>query len=554
MTFLRCPLPFPLKLNARRSTRHSTDFQKNKFPVIIMRKPPLLFIFTSSLLCLSASQALADRLFDFEGDTVDSPTPGWVFDGDSSTVRVATTTASGDYPGIQGIRTGVSGASWAGYLYPGPTITSIQADFLWDFSELNTPTLAVYAWDDDDGDGFQAGERTIGFGLDNDGQFELSSEAGELAGTTDFEADTWYRLTMTWSDADVSGDRTVTLSAIDLTNSLDLGEVATTTMSADDFGVSPSEWDGIAFRMTRGTIDNIRINSQPGPFAYIDATPLNTTLNSDPENFPNGLPLEAGINFINDGTGGNGADSLWTYRTDAAFATFEGSAAFESDNRSAAEDAEMTADLITTISIPAPGTYDLLVLFTRNSNRDIAARIGESPTSEDIFSAPYALNTNQAADPLEISFDSSFANGRLNNSGAAYLGTVTTSTANEDVRVFVNGLARTVAIDDERTQYDGIAYRPTSGGVPQGLQITGINYAPNADPVPTVTLTWSNTGAATYVAKFSLDMIGWDGDLEDSITAASDENPDDDGQITMTFPLSNVPEDKSTVFFRIEEE
>jgi hypothetical protein len=69
-----------------------------------------------------------------------------------------------------------------------------------------------------------------------------------------------------------------------------------------------------------------------------------------------------------------------------------------------------------------------------------------------------------------------------------------------------------------------------------------------------VTLTWSNTGAATYVAKFSLDMIGWDGDLEDSITAASDEKPDDDGQITMTFPLSNVPENRSAVFFRIEEE
>ena len=518
-----------------------------------MKSRSQLLVLPAALL-LNASPAQADRLFDFEGDTVDSPPPGWVFDGDSSTVRVTATTASGDYLGVQGIRTDEGGASYAGYTYGGPTITSIQADFLWDFSEFNTPTLVVYAWDDDDDDGFQAPERTIGFGLDNDGQFELSSETGELVGTTDFVADTWYRLTMTWSDADVSGDRTVTLTAFDLTNSLDLGEVATATMSADDFGVSPAEWDGIAFRMTRGTIDNIRINSQPGPFAYVDATPLNTTLNSDPENFPNGVPLEAGVNFINDGTGGTGADSLWTYRTDAAFATFENGAAFESDNRSAAEDAEMTPDLITTISIPAPGTYDLVVVFTRNSNRDIAARIGESPTLGDIFSAPYALNTNQAADPLEISFDSSFANGRLNNSGAAYLGTVTTTTVNEDVRVFVNGLARTAAIDDERTQYDGIAYRPTSGGVSQGLQISGINYAPNADPVPTVTLTWSNTGAATYVAKFSLDMNDWAGDLDDSITAANDENPDDDGQITVTFPLSSLPENTSAVFFRIEEE
>jgi hypothetical protein len=538
----------------QRSITDQRRTQTTKFPAIIMRQPPLLSLLASSLLYLSASQAWADRLFDFEGDTVDTPPPGWVFDGDSSTVRVAATSASGDYPGVQGIRTDEGGASYAGYVYPGPTITSIQADFLWDFSEFNTPTLAVYAWDDDDGDGFQAGERTIGFGLDNDGQFELSSEAGELAGTSDFEADTWYRLTMTWSEAEISGDRTVTLTAFDLTNSLDLGEVATATMSADDFGVSPSEWDGIAFRMTRGTIDNIRIASRPGAFAYVDATPLNTTLNFDPENFPNGVPLEAGTNFINDGTGGNGADSLWTYRTDAAFATFENGTAFEIDNLSSAEDAEMTPDLITTISIPVPGTYDLVAVFTRISNRDIAARIGERPALGDIFSAPYALNTNQAADPLEISFDSSFANGRLANSGAAYLGTVTTSTANEDVRVFVNGPARTAAIDDERTQYDGIGYRPTTGGVSQGLQITGINYAPNADPVPTVTLTWSNTGAATYVAKFSVDMMAWEGDLEDSITAGSDENPDDDGHITVTFPLSSIPENAPAVFFRIEEE
>ncbi|MFT6862861.1 MAG: hypothetical protein ACJAVK_001421 [Akkermansiaceae bacterium] len=67
------------------------------------------------------------------------------------------------------------------------------------------------------------------------------------------------------------------------------------------------------------------------------------------------------------------------------------------------------------------------------------------------------------ADPLELDFDRSFTNGRLANAAAAYLGTVTTTTANEDVRIFVNGLARTDASDDERTHYGGIAYRLTSG-------------------------------------------------------------------------------------------
>ncbi len=411
--------------------------------------------------------AQADKVIDFEGGDLDTVPMGWEFDGDSSTVRVAATAPSGDYPGGQAIRTDESGASYAGFSYPGPVITSIQADFLWDFSEIDrettTPTLAVYAWDDADGDGFQAGERTIGFGLDNDGQFELSSESGEIAGTTGFAADTWYRLTMTWSGPDSLGSRTVTLNAIDLTNSDDLGVVATATLTAEDFGVAPSEWDGVAFRMTRGTIDHVRLTSEPGAFTFVDADLTNTNLNSDPVNFPEGEALVEGVNYVLDSGAGSGSDALWSYRTDASFVGFEGGAAFESDNQGGLGDAEITADLITAVRLPVAGTYELVAVFTKSNNRDVAAAIGASPGDGDVFTAANSLATDQTADEREIEFDGSFGNGRLGNSGAAYLGTVTTTSANERVLVFVNGLEATAASDDERTQYDGIGYRPTSG-------------------------------------------------------------------------------------------
>ena len=400
---------------------------------------------------------------DFESDTIGNAPGGWTFASDSSNVRVAATTTSGDYVGGQAISTGSSGASWAGFSSPGPAITSIQADFRWDFSEVNTPTLAIYAWDDTGNDGFQNADRTIGFGLDNDGQFELSNTTGEIAGTTDFVANTWYRLTMTWSDVDGAGNRLVSITGFDLTNRNDLGVVASASMSASDFGVNPADWDGIAFRMTRGSIDNIQTTSESGAtYTYVDATPANTTLNTDPVGTPAGVPLVPGSNYIDDGSSGSGSDNLWTYRTDAGFSSFEGGTAFESDSGNSTGDQEATDDLITTINLPTAGTYEIVAVFTRASDRDIAAKVGSSPQSGNLFTFANALNADQNADPTDINFTNSFTNSRGANSGIAYLGSITTTSDNEDVRVFVNGLESTPAGDNERTQYEGIGYRSTS--------------------------------------------------------------------------------------------
>ena len=76
--------------------------------------------------------------------------------------------------------------------------------------------------------------------------------------------------------------------------------------------------------------------------------------------------------------------------------------------------------------------------------------------------------------------------------------------------------------------------------------ITAIDYWPETDEV---TLTWRNTGAASFVAKVSLDMIDWGSDLDDGIF------PDMGDTTTRTFGLADtIGDGEGDVFFRIEDE
>ncbi len=83
--------------------------------------------------------------------------------------------------------------------------------------------------------------------------------------------------------------------------------------------------------------------------------------------------------------------------------------------------------------------------------------------------------------------------------------------------------------------------------------ITEIDYAPDADPNPTVTLTWRKTGASSYIARISGNLSDWGVDLDDSITPDRDETPGDADHITVTFPLKDGLENEADLFFRIEE-
>lgn len=69
-----------------------------------------------------------------------------------------------------------------------------------------------------------------------------------------------------------------------------------------------------------------------------------------------------------------------------------------------------------------------------------------------------------------------------------------------------------------------------------------------------VTLTWGKSGAAVYIVKFSENLNDdFVNDLDDGITAASDENVEDDTSITVTLPLPEGLEGASKLFFRVEE-
>ncbi len=88
-------------------------------------------------------------------------------------------------------------------------------------------------------------------------------------------------------------------------------------------------------------------------------------------------------------------------------------------------------------------------------------------------------------------------------------------------------------------------------GAPPEPSITEIEYSPDTAP-PTVTLTWLNTGAASYSAWLSRDLSDWSEDLSDNITSELDERPEDADHITLTFDLDGGRENEEDLFFRIE--
>ena len=214
-------------------------------------------------------------------------------------------------------------------------------------------------------------------------------------------------------------------------------------------------------------------------YTYVDASPNNTTLNGNP--IVVGPTLgSGGVNVTDDGNASN-SDDAWTLREVAGF---EDGNYFETDTGSNEIDSEDTPDLITSLTLPDAGTYELVVLFTASNNRDVAAKIGSSPSSNfadgDIFRNDNSLNANQSATVPEIIFDSSYDNGRGSSAGAGYLGTVTTTSANETVDIYVNGHDADTG-PNQRTQYDGIGYQLTTPPTPSHRDVFIIAGQPNAD-------------------------------------------------------------------------
>ena len=122
-------------------------------------------------------------------------------------------------------------------------------------------------------------------------------------------------------------------------------------------------------------------------------------------------------------------------------------------------------------------------------------------------------------------------------------GTFTAGTAGEQINI------RIVHVSGGPVYADNVSLEVSGASAP--FAITEIDYDSNAN---SVTLTWRKTGAASYIAKHSVDMTGWGADLADGIDADDDENPGDSEHITVTFPLTDGLENAPDLFFRIEEE
>jgi hypothetical protein len=161
----------------------------------------------------------------------------------------------------------------------------------------------------------------------------------------------------------------------------------------------------------------------------------------------------------------------------------------------------------------------------------------------------FDVSVGTAAEPLTLALDD-FAQGLETNGanqaeedfGVIYTHTFTAADSSFRVALDDNPLE----IGDGNAVLAAVVLQEISGG---GLTITGIDYDADAG---TVTLTWRKIGTATYLAKISTDMIDWETDLDDNITAMSDENPDDAEHLTVTFPLPPEFQNEERLFFRIE--
>lgn len=232
------------------------------------------------------------------------------------------------------------------------------------------------------------------------------------------------------------------------------------------------------------------------PYTYLDAAASNTTLNGTP--IVVGSVLGTNGTNVTDNANASNSDGAWALRL---VTDFEKGNYFETDAGTASSDSETTPDLITTVTPGAAGTYEMVVVFSKTSKRDIAAKIASSPSANvadgDIFFAGNSLDADQASANPQIIFDSSFANGRGSLTGAGYLGEITTTSVNQAISIYVNGYDSGTGTN-QRTQYEGIGYRLVTPQQPVHRDVFIIAGQSNADGRGTVS---ELTGPlATYAA------------------------------------------------------
>ncbi|MDB4792537.1 DNRLRE domain-containing protein [bacterium] len=277
---------------------------------------------------------------------------------------------------------------------------------------------------------------------------------------------------------------------------------------------------------------------------------------------------------------GNGADSY--VRQGQATNNFAAAnnVVIKGGNGSTTRKAYLRFDL-STVTKPITDASITLTVSTNNSG-------GASPQPGQTFNVEFYGLTNEALDSWvegdngtdnlpenEITYGNAPANvspGNDFNGEALLLGTLNVpgtlvgesiTFTDPNLVAFLNSDTNGLATILMRRQLGGslnLAFSSKEGATPPQLDLTvgpaaelaisEIVYDSVADAV---TLTWRKTGAVSYTARFSTDLMNWDGDIGDELTEAQDENTGDPDNITMTFELFGLATD-GKIFFRIEED
>ncbi len=193
-------------------------------------------------------------------------------DGVDSSLQVVATSSQGEY--VSGQAAGHKGATGGHYctrrhLIPLKKASTMQADFFpgnvgFDNQADADSSLLIAGWGvDADSDGvFTEAETAIGFGVYHTANFRIQIGSQTYLSTETYQTDHWYRLTLSWTNPNQHGQRTVELYVRDLSAGIDLNEgnpVISILIDEDDFDGNPMHWSGMGFRATRGLVDNISI-------------------------------------------------------------------------------------------------------------------------------------------------------------------------------------------------------------------------------------------------------------------------------------------------------
>ena len=205
---------------------------------------------------------------------------------------------------------------------------------------------------------------------------------------------------------------------------------------------------------------------------FVDAGLENTTIN--------GVPLSEGVNYEIS----NSIADIWYYR-DKGYLAYD-------DNMWESYASENCEPLVVSVILPTPGRYMIYALAELTSLQDIAVSIDGGLTYEvGTKSNSYYEGAYSVADNFDITFAAKYA-------GLFTVGIVTTTTANQELQVYVDDPDSGIS-GDQRTSFDGLGYELLLGAY-DPLPYDGET---GVDPDLTTSLSW-NKAQIDDITKFYL--------------------------------------------------